>query len=271
MPISDEIPGFKVHFAQKQHNPIGYIPDHLCAAKVREPYTGSEDTFVAGDRGRKRFESLLSDEEQYVIGRRTLTPPRGRETYLMKTGKRFMPIATRGGEMSNQQRRHLEPLQAAMPYGSGLPSVNWVRKKGILLNASTCELNLEVSMNRRKRLETTLERRNMISEASSGDHSYKAADRQPGFFAQGGLVVGSTNVLRASAKPSLRRSESLCARTEHKSLEATYGKLKRRLRHEAELRDVLTLTVDSSKQNQRVASWEERTGCWLVRPEDEDF
>lgn len=49
--------------------------------------------------------------------------------------------------------------------------------------------------------------RNNINVAAPGDKSYKVPEHSPGYYAQGGLIPGSSIVKRASAKPALQKRE----------------------------------------------------------------
>lgn len=245
-----ELDGFKTRLSQRCHSPLAISPDHLRASVIVNHVVKqtADETFLAGDRGRRRFDATYSREDLFHPGRRVLTAPESRETE--KRGKRFIPPTKKGEELSHPERKHLDPLLPAMPFRRGLPSSDWMRKKIVLdergipksMSESTL-LDLEAQMNRKQRVPTTLDRRNFVPEASAGDHSYKSADRLPGFYEQGGLIPGSTNILRASAKPALRKSEEVSAKNQIKPLSATYAKLQHRLRRESELRDVLALTV----------------------------
>lgn len=52
-------------------------------------------------------------------------------------------------------------------------------------------------MGSKKRISTMYEQRNGLAMASLGDKAYKAPTYQPGFFREGGLIVGATNQNRA--------------------------------------------------------------------------
>ena len=251
MPLPEEIDGFKVRFAQRCHSPPGALADHLHGTIMvqQAPHEDNFATFVAGDRGRKRFDPKYSLEEGYRQGKKTVSPPR-RPEGEKKEGKRYIPHPTTGQEIKSQQRKHLEPLQPALVNARGLPSANWTRKKIVTdehgVPVSTREpkdYDLEASMNRKQRVPSPLDKRNLIPAASAGDKSYKEADREPGFYAQGGLGVGSTNTLKPSAKPTLRKSEETANKGGGKTLEATYGKMKARLEREDDLQQVRALTV----------------------------
>lgn len=99
-------------------------------------------------------------------------------------------------------------------------------------------------MNRKKRIENILVQRNLIPVVTAGDLPFKNADREPGFYAKGGIIPGSTNTLRKSAKPLLRKSEDLSLSTNAgKKLEATYGKMQAKLARQYDLFQVHSLTV----------------------------
>lgn len=57
---------------------------------------------------------------------------------------------------------------------------------------SVNEYKQESCMGSKKRVETVYDARNGLPLKSLGDKIYKMPDYQPGFYKEGGLVVGST-------------------------------------------------------------------------------
>ena len=66
---------------------------------------------------------------------------------------------------------------------------------------------MEGYMNRKQRVKSKEQMRNSIPEATPCDNYYKEADREPGFYAKGGIIAGSTIQLRVSAKPTMRKKD----------------------------------------------------------------
>jgi hypothetical protein len=129
---------------------------------------------------------------------------------------------------------------------------------------------MESSMNRKQRVTDPYQMRNGIPTASLGDKYYKDATREPGFCKQEGLVTGSTIGIRKSAKPQFKKSESLTSQVKTKSkMTMTFSEKKAKASLDYDKQEVLALNKPGEKLGQVVPSWEERTGFWLCRPEDE--
>jgi hypothetical protein len=91
-----------------------------------------------------------------------------------------------------------------------------------------------------------------------------------GYFAQGGLIPGSSIQIRQSGKKSLRQSNPIGEDTGgKKGMMKTYKEIEAERAHKYDLDQVAFLTMPTEKLGRRVPSWEERTGLYLVKPEDE--
>lgn len=73
-----------------------------------------------------------------------------------------------------------------------------IRKRKVNITKSLSEMNVEHVMNRKKRITSLEQRRNFFKIVNQGDKSYRYADCSADFFKKGGLIPGSTNVLRSS-------------------------------------------------------------------------
>ena len=131
------------------------------------------------------------------------------------------------------------------------------------------QYDMESYMNRKQRINSIERLRNGIPVKASGDKYYYEADREPGFYAKGGIIPGSSIQLRKSAKPELRKGEETNIKVTKKS-EETYAQKVARLAMEYEVNQVNTLTQVSTKLGSTVPSWETRTGNFLISPENED-
>jgi len=130
------------------------------------------------------------------------------------------------------------------------------------------QYDMEGYMNRKQRINTIERLRNGIPVRASGDKYYYDADREPGFYAKGGIIPGSSIQLRKSARPELRKGEETNVKV--KKCEETYAEKVKRLALEYEVNQVNTLTQATTKLGAAVPSWESRTGNFLVAPENED-
>lgn len=235
-----------------------------------------ETSIVLGE-GRRRIigPKVYGHEEEKPAKRLVSAPNRPDEKNV---GKRSVaaPDRGQGEEIKHAERVHFEEKHGTT--NEGLPTLNWTRKKTVRMpngipaaRKEPSPYNLEATMNRKQRVKTELDARNQIPVASKGDKHYKDADREPEFYAQGGLVVGSTMTIKESAKPTLRKKEEGTTQgSPGKKLEATYAKLQQRLAQEYDMQQVNSLTVASQDfQGVPVPSWEERTGNYLVDPGEE--
>ena len=107
------------------------------------------------------------------------------------------------------------------------------------------EFQIESVMNRKQRILTNIEQRNLLPSATAGDKAYAQADREPGFYAKGGLIAGSTNILKKSGKPTFKKNESMSGSTKNiKKLTAiSFEKKQELLSLEYDISQVNYLTV----------------------------
>ena len=78
-----------------------------------------------------------------------------------------------------------------------LPQLNEKPKtRNLYLFRSLSEINLQKEMTRKKRINSLEERRNYFKMVNPGDKNYRYVDCSADFFKGGGLIPGSTNILR---------------------------------------------------------------------------
>lgn len=266
----------KVKFAQKCHSPVFLKEEHLKGGVLIRGDGSRESSIVLGEGGRRIIGPQVRPQQEPKAAKKLVPAPQRSEE--PKVGKRIIPAPDRG---QGEEIKHAERIHFEEKHGTtieGIPTLNWTRKKTVRMpngipaaRKEPDSYNLEASMNRKQRVRTELDARNQIPAASKGDKFYKQADREPEFYAKGGLVVGSTMTLKESAKPTLRKKEDGTHEgTPGKKLEATYAKLQTRLAQEYDMHQVHSLTVPSKDfQGQAVQSWEARTGNYLVDPGEE--
>lgn len=245
-----ELNGFKVHFTQRNHHPQA-MPreDNIHGGVVIGGSTGLTSSIVVGEGSKRHFGDRYSTDERRPEGKRYLAPPLPKD-YENRGKKLISVLEYCDKEITLPTKKKFK--ESGMKNSASevtLPSATWTRKRTVMVDEHTPAAMkqsdiflLEASMNRKQRVANILAQRNMIPSASSGDLPFKQADREPGFYAKGGLIPGSTNILRQSAKPTLRKSEEL-ANSSGKKLEATYGAMKARLEKDYDQRQVLSLTV----------------------------
>ena len=130
---------------------------------------------------------------------------------------------------------------------------------------------MESYMNRKQRPGESIETmRNGIPVRVPGDRPFKKAEHEPGFHAKGGLIPGSNIQLRKSAKPI--RASGLATKEANTEKKLSYREKIRLEEERSEKMQVYVLTNETTQsQGQSVPSFEERTGAYLVKPEDEAY
>lgn len=240
-----DIEGFKLKFTQRDHHPSGEPKfSHLLGPKaINEDRWEISDNLIPHDRGKKRFPPLYSSSELGPRGKRHIPPPPGKGEIVTRGKRCIHPLNNSNSEISFQTKK--PDLDSSMKRSESclLPAIGWTTKKAVDQDQEPKSYNIESTMNRKQRIKTDLDKRNDIPVSTLGDKSYKEADMETGFYAQGGIIPGSTIVERKSAKPTLRKSEDSTSTIKPKKLEATYAKLQARLEYEYELNQVLALTV----------------------------
>ena len=73
-----------------------------------------------------------------------------------------------------------------------------IKTRNLVLYRSLSELNVEKAMTRKKRINSLEQQRNYYSIVNPGDKNYRYAECSENFFKEGGLIPGSTNILRYS-------------------------------------------------------------------------
>jgi len=253
-----DLNGFKIKFAERSHNtPLNN--DHLHSSIVTNSLEYCQlPSLVLTEKGKKRFESSYSFSQEFKPGRRSLTPPSRPEE--AKHGKRYIPPMQHENDESAffRSASFVKPIKRSD--STDLPAVGWTRKKMLtedgnaLSSKESSEYNIESLMTRKHSVESL--------NKLGGDTRITKVEHQPKFYAEGGLIVGSTIKGKKSGLSQHPVSEST----------ATLRKSAPKSSHDADKAEVLSLTAPvTGKQGQSIPSWEERTGCWLVSPEDENF
>jgi hypothetical protein len=247
--MAQGIAGFKLQFAERDHQPrcTDYTRDTSLQGGVVKQSVPADTSIIIGERGRKNFDPRFSGyqeqrfkkpvphknhcAEEVSRGKRVLGPPTSNQKGGGERGGR--------GEVGAEGKIHFsEPRSEFIKRDP-----NFTKKGLVSYKNDQAEIKLELTMNRKQRPDGDT-RRNGIGLATGGDKAFKDADREPGFYATGGLIAGSTNTLRKSAKPTLQKREESTIGPPRK-LEATYGKLMLRLAQEYDQGQVASLTVSA--------------------------
>ncbi len=277
---------------RRHHNNIG-VDSHLCntssAPLLNPQYVAplNPGSIIPGERGSRHFEPTYSQAKEWKVAMRQSAMSRAYGSEAEERGKGVVAPPPKGKEdQLPHQRRHDIPLPdgslSAFRKGQetnglcvGFKSLKHFDKKA---GGGTIEYDMETYMNKKQRAGETINRmRNNIPVAVPGDRPYKVVEHEPGYFAKGGLIPGSSIQMRKSAKPERRNNSgdgdgdgnTNNPHTEKKRL--TYHEKQKLLNDKYDLEQVRCLTESSEKQGNEIPSFETRTGAYLVKPEDEAY
>jgi hypothetical protein len=249
-PSLSELDGFKMKFKQKSHHPLcAPQNDHLYGSRmIHVPAVDYDSSIVVGDRGRKRFEPRHSHAEEEKPHKRPISRPICKEE--VHRGKRYIPLPKAQDEHLSSKKL-LPTLSMKRSDTTDNLSLNW-KSRGKVVDPETgvsakfkeSEIyNLEATMNRKQRVSTDdLQHRNYIPEATPGDKPLKRADHTPGYYAEGGLIPGSTIQEKKSTNPMANKSTLQMSKSS-KKLEPTYEIMQQKLQMQYERSQVESLTV----------------------------
>lgn len=270
------------NFKRKQYRP-NIIQPHLEQFKNYNISQHVEDpnakSLVASEGSRAHYPPMYSmgDDPNARKPKKIILRKEYSDT-IVERGKKSLPIPTPQLVRFDHERRH--NAEAAARRSDNTDPLGFERMR-VVLNEygvpmrdvkGAREYDMEGYMNRKTRVK---DMRNGIPAATPGDKGFYDADREPGFYKKGGVIAGSTIQLRNSAKPSLKKSSEADIIAERmkrssKLMTETYEQKSKRLDLEYDLSQVRCLDNSFMKLSQVVPGYEERTGNWLVRPEDEE-
>ena len=266
-------------FAQRDHHPTC---EPVKKSFHNQLLLRSDDSqsIVPGEGTRIHYDQKYSNIEEIKPMKKQI-PFRKTSDYAVERGKKPIKVPPCTDEFVSLGRKHnIEQQLRRSEYCDKL-CVGWTSRTfvknpitGELCSRSRAvkEYDMEGYMNRKQRVKSKEQMRNGIPEATPCDNYYKEADREPGFYAKGGIIAGSTIQLRVSAKPTMRKKDDPAnANKNSKKFTMTYAEKQKILEQEYEQKQVYVLTNVSTKLNQEVSSWETRTGFYLVKPEDEAY
>ena len=266
-------------FAEKDHHPISE-PKRKSFHNQILLHSDDSQSIVPGEGTRGHFESMYSNVSLQKPMKKQI-PFRKSSEEAVERGKRPIKVAPCTDEFISLGRKHNVEQQLRRSEECDKLCIGWTSRT-FVRNPETGELcsraragkeyDMEGYMNRKQRIRTTEELRNGIPMATPGDKYYKDSDREPGFYAKGGIIPGSTIQLRKSAKPTMRKKDDPAnANKGSKKFTMTYAEKQKLLEKDYEINQVYVLTNESIKLNQEVPSWENRTGFFLIKPEDEAY
>jgi len=268
-----------VRFYQRRH-----LREQESAAIRDAPSIYKQGSLIVGDHGKHHFEPMYSHAEEWRSGMRLVQGVRVAGDDYVERGKKYIgPPDTSGltKEWHEQRKHNLEEYTRRSGHCYDLtqnftklkkftPKLGIAGQNAVVVE-DAIQYDMEGFMNRKQRSGASIERmRNGIPVVVEGDRAFKEADREPGYYAKGGLIPGSSIQARKSAKKTMRKSEDVSnsASKPRKPTMSFAEKVQKKLA-DYEAAQVFLLSEAGEKQGQAVPSFEQRTGLYLVRPEDE--
>ena len=279
---------FKVAYNERRHdNCVGTLTS---MQRTTAPLVGQQATpqehpgsIVIGDKGRYHFEPRHSNAKEWKCTMRLSLLSRAYGAEPLERGKKVLepPIRPQGSELPHQRSHHI-----ALPDGSESSARRGVESTGLCVGFKSLkhyaprsrapEYDMESYMCKKQRVRTIDAMRNGIPVAVPGDRPFKKAEHEPGYYAKGGLVPGSSIQLRGKSTRAERPpvdDDGNPIVTKHVRTEKrpTYAEKQQAAQGAYDLAQVMSLTVPGIRQGKEIPSFEQRTGLFLVKPEDEAY
>ena len=239
----------KVSIAQKNHEPSCAPKYDQLKASILSDYIPISTTLI-DDNGKKRFDARYSDTEQFKPSCKLISHKEHDDQYDPR-GKKYLPgQGYCAREIENQKKRYIESEATRRSETAVLPSVTWTTKKTVLMEngnpaykKESKDFDMESYMCQKQRIKSEFQQRNFIGTAAPGDKAYYEADREPGFYAKGGLVIGSTIAIKKSGKPTLKKNEANANKSLGVKLGETYEVKVKKREQKHDVDEVKYLTV----------------------------
>ena len=151
---------------------------------------------------------------------------------------------------------------------SGL-SIDWSGKARLIPSVSDM-FAVEQTMGRKRRTLSCKKTGNEMLPTKDGDSSANTGDRQKDYFVGERHIPGSNAYSRDARANLKKRCDVQFGNTTPKT-KVTYAEKKRMELLSCELAELRGLSNTSEHSGQINLSWEQRTGAYLVNPEDEDY
>jgi hypothetical protein len=238
----------KLVFAEKSHIDSA---THLNGGQILSSVPNSQTSLVIGEGSKTHYAMKYSDTREIKTVKQFSVKKSGCvEDHAFGKKRIDLPASDpiKGGSFKTFDRRHL--VQGPSEQSDKI-TVDWTSRNipktenGQNRNQYRSEeFHLSDVLTRKKSVETEGKRRNNIPTSVPGDKSYRKPEHSTGFYAEPGLVPGSTIVTRASGKPVLQKREETT--TVQRTLsKMTYEEKVARAEEEYERSQVLLLNVST--------------------------
>ena len=250
------------------------VESHLLAvaAPLLNPSMVKPDkSLIVADAGKHHFVPSFSQADEWRQGKKLVEGRRLQGDYYVERGKKSIR-PTHNGETQEwtEQRRH--NLEEAMRRSeeTGELCVGFTKLRKFQTRKVGPEYDMEGYMNRKQRSGASVDvMRNGIPVAIPGDRPFKDADREPGFYAKGGIIPGSSIQLREKTSVGGKGGGLIVPKGKQGRPTLSYAEKLRLKELEYEKGGVMLLSVGGTHKGVEVPSFEARTGNWLVTPEME--
>ena len=231
---------------------------------------------IPGDKGRLHYEPMHSKAAEWKCTMRQSDKSRAYGSEAAELGKKCVAEPSRKPDPAQCKKMIAldDGSMAAYRRGAEIKGlcVGFKSLKHFEARAEAPEYDMETFMNKKQRAGESIERmRNNVGVAAPGDRPFKVAEHEPGYYAKGGLIPGSSIQLRKSAKPERRPGEATTGATKRGEKKMTYRQKQLLAAEQSDLAQVAALTQSFERQGNEVPSFEQRTGTFLVNPEDEAY
>jgi hypothetical protein len=271
------VDNYKVQYNERRHVDPIYTPTHLKegAGIQLHPHLApvlNDGCVVEGDKGKKHYTPSYSRVQTWKQSMKISKDRREYGSEVVERGKKFIGApATGPSQQWPLQRKHNMDQQLRRGHPQPGLSVNFKSLKHFPPRGEPEQYDMETYMNRKQRPGQSIETmRNGIPVAVPGDRAFKQVEHEPGYYAKGGLIPGSSIQLRKSAKPE-RGSGVVTSGVKNGEKKLSYYEKQKKKEEQDERMQVFVLTNASNKQGTAVPCFEERTGAYLVKPEDEAY
>lgn len=264
----------KVVFHQRRHVQPE-IKSHLLpfAAPLLNPgLVPIEKSLIVNGSGKFHYDPGYSQADEWRNGMRMVQKKEYSDNHIERGKKSIRPAVSDSTREWADQRKHNLAEATRRSEMCGELMMDKFKKKKFPSHSSedAPQYDMEGYMGRKQRSGRSIDiMRNGIPVAVEGDKAFKDADREPGFYAKGGIIPGSTIQLRTKTVPGGKGGGLITPKKTGTGKLLTYAEKVALKELEYAKSNVLALSIPCEKGGIVVQSFEQRTGCYLVTPEME--